>query len=554
MENIDKKLSFKIKIISLVGLLLITSLAFISLATYTIVKEDYAKILTNTLQTNLNMVKEKIVIIWALQNSKDFDRQFRFMVSNQKGDMRNLEYDPQIVIVDKQGETVLIDADFEILPEEYAKQIYEGKEISHTLDIEGVNYTFVTTYVAETGWVYALGIPTSQYLEPITKLRNILFAICAFTLVLVFFIGGVLSRSVVQPIEALGKIFEKSAQGNLLARAEEKEVGPEIGKLGKQFNVMLEQNRQVVSEVITASSDLISASESLLLNSEELKESGNKINEIVALVKDGAQEQVASTQESTASMLQVAKVMENINFQVKTIVDNSHKLISSVKEGQVSLDDLVNSTNSVQDYVVQNNNMVLSLQKRSEEINIIVETITTISGQTKLLSLNATIEAARAGEQGRGFKVVADEVKKLADQAHAAGIKIGQLINSVQDDITSVAKISEETLSVSKGSNSVIKEAETAFKKVLDYTEQNDKDLLKVLEEANQVVKGNEQVENALMIVNQAAEEALVGIEKIAKFTLKQKEVNDQLENTAMKLDDITKALSLMTKYFKVTD
>lgn len=553
MNKIIRRISLKSKIIALVGLLLITALTFISLATYNVVKEDYAKILTNTLQTNLNMVKEKIVIIWALQNSNDFDRQFRFMISNQKGDMRALEYDPQIIIVDKNTETILIDADFEILPNEYAKQIYEGKEVNHTLDIEGVKYTFVTTYIAETGWVYALGIPTSQYLEPITKLRNILFAICVFTLVLVFLVAGVLSRSVVRPIQALGKLFEESAQGNLLVRTEEKEVGPEIGKLGKQFNVMLEQNRQVVSEVISAISDLNSASESLLSNSEELKESGNEVNEIVAQVKEGAQEQVASTQESTANMFQAAKVMENINFQVQTTVNNSQKLIASVREGQISLDDLVNSTNSVQDLVLQTNNMVLNLQKRSQEINIIVETITSIAGQTQLLSLNAGIEAARAGEQGRGFKVVADEVKKLADQSNAAGGKIGQLINSVQEDIKSVAKISEEALSVSKGSNSVIKEAEASFKKVLDYTKQNDSDLLKVLEEADQVVKGNEQVESTLMVVNQAAEITSTGIETVAKFTLKQKEINNQLVNTAMKLDDITKSLSLITKYFKVT-
>ncbi|MGI6227624.1 MAG: methyl-accepting chemotaxis protein, partial [Peptococcales bacterium] len=514
----------------------------------------YAKILTNTLQTNLNMVKEKIVIIWALQNSNDFDRQFRLMISNQKSDMRALEYDPQIVIVDKNKETFLIDGDFESIPSEYAEKIWDGKENIHTMDIEGVSYTFVTNYIAETGWVYALGIPTYQYLEPVTKLKNILFAICAFAFILVFIIAGILSRSVVRPIQSLGELLEGSSQGNLLIRAEEEKAGPEINKLGQQFNVMLENNRQVVSEVIAAISNLIPASESLLLNSEKLKESGAEINEIVEQVRSRAYEQVASSQESTANINQAAKVMEDINLQVKTTVDNSGKLIASVREGQVSLEDLVKNIGNVQDFVLLTNNMIQSLQTRSEEINVIVEAITTIASQTQLLSLNAGIEAARAGEHGQGFKVVADEVKKLADQSNAAGEKIGKLITSVQKDITSVAKISEEALTVSQESNYVIKKAEVAFKNVLEFTKQNNTDLVKVLGNADQVVKSNEQVDEALIVVNEAAERTVSHIETVADFTLKQKEVNSQLVETAMKLDDIIKALSLTTEYFKVKD
>ncbi|MFZ7101999.1 MAG: methyl-accepting chemotaxis protein [Peptococcaceae bacterium] len=540
------------KIIILVGLLLAVSLTLISVATYHVVKQDYAKILTNTLYTNLNMVKEKIVIIWALQNSNDFDRQFRFMISNQKRDMRALEYDPQIVIIDKNSETVLIDADFAEIPAEDARSIWEGKDIVHKLTIDGVNYTFATNYIAETRWVYALGVPTYQYLAPITKLRNILFTICAFTFIAVFVISGIASRSVVRPIRALGRILEEAAQGNLLVRAEIGRTGPEVAKLSAQFNEMLDKNYRVVAEVKATISDLGQASKALLENTEELNKRSEEVNLIIDQVREGARQQVASTQESAASMSRVAEIIEGINLQVKATVNSSKKLVESVQEGQVSLVNLVQNTNIVRDFVLKTNSMIQGLEKRSQEINTIVETITSIAGQTQLLALNASIEAARAGEQGRGFTVVAAEVRKLAEQSNHAGEAISKVVRTVQKDIREVVQISEQALAVSAKSNSVIKEAESAFNNVLDYTKQNDADLLQVLEGVDLVLNSNERVENALIVVNDTAETTSAGIETVTEFTLKQQDVNNQLNHTAAKLDEISKSLELLTGHFKV--
>ena len=111
--------------------------------------------------------------------------------------------------------------------------------------------------------------------------------------------------------------------------------------------------------------------------------------------------------------------------QVGSVIDGTSR---KAQDGNEIVLSTVDQMNTIADTVISSSSVVAKLGERSKEIGNIVEVISNISGQTNLLALNAAIEAARAGEQGRGFTVVAEEVRKLAEQSENAAQEITALI------------------------------------------------------------------------------------------------------------------------------
>ncbi|MDA0163984.1 methyl-accepting chemotaxis protein [Solirubrobacter ginsenosidimutans] len=232
----------------------------------------------------------------------------------------------------------------------------------------------------------------------------------------------------------------------------------ELGRLSSTFNQMLGKAKHSIeayntmraelssamAEVAEGAGTVASASQEMASTSEE---AGRAVGEIASAVSDvaqGAERQVRMV-ESTRQAVQEAARAAGASAQTATATAEAAEQAREVaQEGVHAAAQATDAIREVERSSAQVGTAMLGLATKSEQIGGIVDTITGIAEQTNLLALNAAIEAARAGEQGRGFTVVAEEVRKLAEESQSAAGQISKLIEEIQAETQNVVIVVEE--------------------------------------------------------------------------------------------------------------
>ena len=291
-----------------------------------------------------------------------------------------------------------------------------------------------------TGWKIAGSVISEEVKEAAAPiLKNTLLVIgLAIILgaVVIFFI----IRSIILPLNELKEKAVTISQGDLTEQIHVKS-NDAIGQLGHAFNDMQESLRELVHKVEDSAEQVASSAEELSASAVETSVATGQVAVSIQEVASNADKQKVGVDHTAKALEEVSEGAMRIANNSTLVSELSRHTMLQAEEGGMAVRDTVNQMESINQSVMESNTTIQSLYESSKEVSSILNVITGIADQTNLLALNAAIEAARAGEHGKGFAVVADEVRKLAEQSQTSAQEIHKIVSRIQKETESTVQM-----------------------------------------------------------------------------------------------------------------
>ncbi|WP_117169987.1 methyl-accepting chemotaxis protein [Paraliobacillus sediminis] len=378
------------------------------------------------------------------------------------------------------------------------------------------------------------------------------FVVGLVILVIAVVIALLIASIITKPIKLVSEQMNEISNGNLSIEPLEVKSRDEVGQLIESMNSMQVNLTEIVAEIQEVSGSVASQSEELTQSSNEVREASDQVATTMEELSSGAESQADTTTDLASSMADFSQKITEANSKGERVYQSSQEVIDLTKEGSQSMDSSIMQMGQIFQVVTDAVSQVKGLDAQSKEISKLVSVIKDIAEQTNLLALNAAIEAARAGEHGKGFAVVADEVRKLAEQVGVSVTDITGIVGNIQKETKLVTTSLEGGhKEVEKGMNQVMSTGET-FEKMkveLDDMATSIRDISNNLELINQ---NSDTMNNAIEEIASVSEESAAGIQETAASIEQTSTSMEEVATSSGKLAKLADSLNKVTARFKL--
>lgn len=418
--------------------------------------------------------------------------------------------------------------------------------------IYGIESFIVSAPIGETGMRLVLVYPTSEAYQEVHQvlLTNGLVFLVALVL-LVFSIILAFNMKIGRPLARLVNGAEQFAKGDLSLRIDVAS-DDEIGILARNLNKMADHLRNVITQVMQLSEQVAASAQQLTAQAEQSSQATNEVATSINEVSQGTDKQVNSLNNAVHLVEQTSVGARQVAANANIAATTSQQTSQMAAAGSESVRQAILQINNVQETITNSAEVVAKLGDRSKEIGQILDTISQIANQTNLLALNAAIEAARAGEQGRGFAVVADEVRKLAEQSQGAAKKIAVLIQGIQDETaTAVLAMARGTEEVQIGTQ-VVHDTENVFQDISVLINQTAEQIKEISEESQQMAQNSQTIAGLVHEMNGISQNNSGQAQSVSAVTEEQAAAMEEIARASMTLTCKAQELHEVVNKFKV--
>lgn len=428
------------------------------------------------------------------------------------------------------------------------------------IDKNGEKLSIITKKIKSTNnWTLGITVPIKDKYEEANRMIKKVIIYMLLGIVIIIVVSMVIAKSISSPIVNMKDKFDILSEGDLTVKLDSNSKD-EVGNLSKNFNFFVKKLQVTIYDIIGLISELIKANQKInysmdnIINGYNSKfydelnekvESGIiELNEAIVFVLDNVKDQSASVEESLAALEQISKTSQNINENIRLTKESFGNSIDIASNSSGHMKKMTENMKKIEVSSEYNNKEIEKLIGLSNSIGTIVVAINSIAEQTNLLALNAAIEAARAGEAGRGFSVVADEIRKLAEQTNKETSKIKDIITNIQQEVTVVK---EGAFEISKNVSDGIVFSQIAYnnmEKIIETINGNEKDIYKISVSIDEQEKATKEITAAVQSIAQNSSE----IETLSINTV---DISDNVKNSIINQQDSLKNLEILVEKLK---
>ena len=383
------------------------------------------------------------------------------------------------------------------------------------------------------------------------KATVMIAAITAAGFIISLILGFVLANQIAKRLHSAVTTLQNIAGGDL-TQSVTVTAEDEIGELGYAINETAQHLENMVAKIGEASQHMSAASQQLTASADQASEAVNHVAASMEEVTRGTEKQTIALDDTSATFEQMSAGIQQIAANAVVVAGTADKTVVAAQHGNEAIGRAIGEMTNIESAVGKTAEVISSLGERSKEIGAIVDTISGIAGQTNLLALNAAIEAARAGEQGRGFAVVADEVRKLAEQSQEAAKHIAVLIQEIQSETgTAVENMSDGTEKVKIGVE-VVGNAEKSFREIVNLIGDVTREVNDISAAIQQMSSGSQQIMAAVREIDNVGKDNEGHLQSVAAAIEEQAASMEEIAGAGHSLSNLAEELNDSVQLFKV--
>ncbi|WP_027085946.1 methyl-accepting chemotaxis protein [Cohnella panacarvi] len=401
------------------------------------------------------------------------------------------------------------------------------------------------------GWTLAGVAPLTELTASADRIRAVTTMAVAGCAVVALLVGLWLVRMIGSPLRRMESLMNQAADGLLTGRMRVRSKN-ELGQVAEAYNRMMENLGRMVGETLASAKEVASSSQRLSEAASRTTSAAHDIRAVTEQIAQGAINLASGAERGIVSVESMGERLKEAYSLQARMAGSAMETGEACRRGGAAMEGLVTRAEATESRLRKAGDRIVGLKEEAGSVRGIVELMDRMSKQIRILSLNASIEATRAGAAGAGFKVIAEEIRKLAERSDESIASVGTFTESIEGEVEGTFAAMEEALPFFRQMLEEIGAIHLAFGEMSERMEQLGVHSAGVEQAIGQLNDEGASLATVMGEVSAIAQQSTAASEEAAHQCSSQTQISEQLLEQSRSLGEVSDKLALQMRQFRL--